>query len=316
MTDFTKQHSDEWTRHFIDQGYSETSPLAAGVEGAIYRLGNGLLAKVWGARSAEELGKMQSLYGDIKAVTLPFATPTIVDIQRVNGFVVTYERELPGVPLADPPSYDSPTLKDQDARCIADVLRGLAMVPATPGMRSLAVLDEDRPFWDGSSRFCEALTRLLERRLGRFGDLLRQHVHDMDHLYAVVTSELDSLVEMPPTVVHGDLFPENVLVDEDARPVAVIDFGFMSTAGDPRFDAAVSGAIYNMYGDHARDLRWAMTTMLAAELGYDVHALVLFQAAYAFATSNAFTADGSDGHFAWCVDLLNDPSTREVLGSR
>jgi serine/threonine protein kinase len=118
----------------------------------------------------------------------------------------------------------------------------------------------------------------------------------MDRLYAVVTSELDSLVEMPLTVVHGDLFPEDVLVDEDARPLALIDFGFMSTAVEPRFDAAVSGAIYNMYGDHARRLRWTLTNMLAAELSYEMHVLVLFQVVYAFATSNAFTVDGSDGH--------------------
>ena len=113
--------------------------------------------------------------------------------------------------------------------------------------------------------------------------------------------------------MHGDLFPENVLVDEDAWPLALIDFGFMSTAGDPRFDAAISGAIYNMYGAHARHLRWTLTNMLAAELSYDMHVLVLFQAVYAFASSNAFTVDGSDGHFPWCVDLLNDPLTREIL---
>ncbi|HJT76890.1 MAG TPA: phosphoenolpyruvate--protein phosphotransferase, partial [Gemmataceae bacterium] len=46
----------------------------------------------------------------------------------------------------------------------------------------------------------------------------------------------------PDTVVHGDLFGENVLVDHAGRPTAVLDFGFLSGAGDARFDAAVTAA--------------------------------------------------------------------------
>jgi hypothetical protein len=36
--------------------------------------------------------------------------------------------------------------------------------------------------------------------------------------------------------------------------------------------------------------------------------------AYALATSNAFTSDGSDGHFAWCLRQLSRPDITAVLG--
>ena len=32
--------------------------------------------------------------------------------------------------------------------------------------------------------------------------------------------------------------------------------------------------------------------------------LLIYQAAYAVATSNVFTPNGSDGHFPWCVAQL------------
>jgi hypothetical protein len=32
------------------------------------------------------------------------------------------------------------------------------------------------------------------------------------------------------------------------------------------------------------------------------------------ATSNAFTTDGSDGHFSWCMAQLGRPDLGEALG--
>lgn len=40
-------------------------------------------------------------------------------------------------------------------------------------------------------------------------------------------------------------------MDEAGRPVAVLDFGFCTTAGDPAFEAAVTAAVWDMYGPDA-----------------------------------------------------------------
>jgi len=42
--------------------------------------------------------------------------------------------------------------------------------------------------------------------------------------------------------------------------------------------------------------------------------LLIYQASYAVATANAFTADGSDGHFAWCLSQLRRPDIAKALG--
>jgi hypothetical protein len=41
---------------------------------------------------------------------------------------------------------------------------------------------------------------------------------------------LTALDRIPATVIHGDLFGENILVDEAVRPTAVLDFGFRASA--------------------------------------------------------------------------------------
>ncbi len=103
-------------------------------------------------------------------------------------------------------------------------------------MRELAALDESRPLWEGTDRFKDALLGLIERRTVRFGPTIRDHLPDFDRRCTALLKRLDTLDYLPNSVIHGDLFGENILVDQQCNPTAVLDFGFLTTAGDPRFE--------------------------------------------------------------------------------
>lgn len=313
MPEFVLSHTQRWIEHFRSEGH-DPQPLAAGVEGAIYDLGNGLVAKVWRDHRPAELVRMQSFYADVAAANLPFGTPEIVAVEQVEGTSVTYERRLPGEPLERQLGRDDSGMDPAAARCVTDVLRALATVSATKAMRQLAVLDEDRPLWDGAATFQDALLRLLRRRVARFGPVIRRHLPDFDCRYARLQACVGAMPGCLDTVIHGDLVTGNILVDDQARPLAVLDFGFLTTAGDPRLDAAIAASVMNMYGPHAPAITNALTEQLAKDLDYPADVLLTYQAAYAVATSNAFSSDGSDGHFAWCIDQLLRPDVTDVLG--
>jgi aminoglycoside phosphotransferase (APT) family kinase protein len=304
MTEHKQVHTTGWLEYFLRQGYPDVRPLASGVEGAIYWLRRGTVAKVWGHRGALVLVKMQRFYADVAHANLGFATPVILSVEEVDGTAITYERELYGRPLQDRLSFDDVELDASSVKSVIDVLKELATVPATEVMLQMPVLDEDRPFRDESGDFSASLIALLDRRVQRFGHVLRSHVVDFDHRYARILEKLAGIDRVQPSVVHGDLFGENILVDERARPVSVLDFGFLSTAGDPRLDASITAGIMNMYGPHAEAIATTLTDRFAMELGYSPEVLLIYRAAYAVATSNVFTADGSDGHFPWCVAQL------------
>jgi len=307
MVEYRQQHSEAWLQHFARRGHPDARPLASGVEGAVYRLGDGIVGKVWTGRPPADFDLTRQVYADIARSRPPFATPEVLDTEEISGVLVTYERELPGAPIgAD--SADGPTPRELPAGTIdavLEVLRGLAAVPATDAMRRLTVQGDDRPLWQERQRFSDALADLVERAARRHGDVLAAHVPDLTKRTERTVRELRALPDTADTVIHGDLVPPNIHVGGDGRPVAVLDFGFFTTAGDPAFEAAVTAAVWDMYGPHARAHTETLTHVFAAELGYEPAALALYQTAYALTTYDLFSADGSDGHFDWCAALLN-----------
>jgi aminoglycoside phosphotransferase (APT) family kinase protein len=311
MVDYRQGHTTAWIEHFVHRGHRSARPLSAGVEGAVYWLDEGIIAKVWSGRRPADLRLTRQVYADIARHPLPFATPEILEIEEHEGVLITYERELVGSPL-QPDSAVEPRgrrLASEETDVLLTVLRGLATVPGTEAMRSLTVQGDNRPLWQGHTRFPDALAALVERAADRHGDLLAAHVPGLSAKVQWAVQSLKALPDTSVTVIHGDLVPPNIHVDDNGHPTAILDFGFFTTAGDPAFEAAVTAAVWDMYGPYAEEHVTMLTRLFAAHLGYPPDVLALYQAAYALATYDLFASDGSDGHFRWCASLLNRSTT-------
>jgi aminoglycoside phosphotransferase (APT) family kinase protein len=298
--------TDPWPTYFADRGHPGARRIGAGVEGVVYGLSDGLVAKVWSGRPPTGLDLTRQVYADIARHSLPFATPEILEVEDHEGVLVTYERELPGVSAeaSSPPAHHEPGLPAQHGATLLTVLRGLASVPGTEAMRRLVVQGDDRPLWQGHDRFPDALADLVARAAARHSTALAGLVPDLDAGVERTREALRSLPDAPVTAIHGDLVPPNIHVDATGRPVAVLDFGFFTTAGDPAFEAAVAAAVWDMYGPHAAEHTAELTRLFAHELGFAEATLETYRAAYALTTYDLFGMGEDDGHFRWCAAQL------------
>jgi hypothetical protein len=87
-----------WQEQLRVLGYSNIEQLAIGMQGVVFRLDGGRVAKIWFHAGEPELRTLGELYRAIDG-RLPYRTPRMLELQRPGPYWVTVEEELPGVPL-------------------------------------------------------------------------------------------------------------------------------------------------------------------------------------------------------------------------
>lgn len=304
----------KWIEYFKSNGFPFASAIGVGMEGSVYSLRQGeLVAKVWHQKNELHLRILQEFYDALKVIDGRILTPDIRDIRVIDGTLVSFERFLPGMLLQHKLTEDALHADQAAVQAIVRVLTFLRSVSPQAAMRNLPVLDETVPPWRKATCWSEAALEILSRRIQRFGPLLAQAVPRLDDVIAAVTAFLPTRDNVEMGLLHGDLCGANVMVDEAWCPVAVFDFGFLSTKGDPAFDASISSAIFNMYGPKARSIDDEVIEIFARELGYPRKVLLAYRALYGLLTSNAYSAEGADGHFRWSVSMLNRNDVRAAI---
>ncbi|MBF4163750.1 phosphotransferase family protein [Nocardioides acrostichi] len=297
----------------IDAGYSPGRVIGAGMEGIVVDLGDDLVAKTWHARAHDDLHRLQRFYAAVRESGTGLDTPHILRVLRFGDQTATIESRLSGRPLRGEMSDRAYFIADVDVSCVLQVLSDLQRATPTKAMTSLPVLEGEQPFSFDES-FSANLAALVERRTSRFREVLTARIPDVERVVPAVVAHLREADETPSSLIHGDLIPANILVGENLTPSALLDFGFFSTVGDPRFDAAVAASIYDMYGVRARTNEDVLDSAVIAEFGYERRVLHLYRAAYALATSNCYSASGSDGHFEWCARMLERSDIKDAIG--
>lgn len=301
-------------------GVADPAYLASGMEGHLFRVGDQTVAKVWHhfAKSQADLTALQSFYETLQSLQLPFATPEIFSVHAVADTTISFERELPGRPMnhlideaddqAPPFAVDALTL----------ILTQLAERRDEGRTAPLPLLGVPVAETSGSEGPTDALLRVARVKVARFGAQLRAAVPDFDWMYARTVEHLRNLPPLATLAtcpVHGDICAENILLDESRRVSAVLDWGFLSLFGDPALDASLAAGFFNMYGPHHRAIDDHLLDTFARTFGYTRERMLLYRALYAMVTSNAYSDDGRDGHFAWCVEQLARQDVRAALAA-
>jgi aminoglycoside phosphotransferase (APT) family kinase protein len=302
-------------RVLIDLGMPPRAHIASGMEGHVFAVGDDRIAKVWHARPAADLALLVSFYEMVHGLALPFATPVIEAIYQTPAAAVSIERALPGTPMSEVVAGGAETLPPFALDAVMSVLAALHDHPVhdvRSSLPMLGILPSDGAVSQGPMAM---LLEVADRKVDRYGDHLRRSVRDFDEVYARMIGQLRQMHGSAMHAVHGDLCPSNILLGPDRMVSAVIDWGFLSHVGDPTFDASIACGTYDMYGPFARQHDEALLSECVCRHGYDRHRLMVHRALYAILTANAYSDEGTDGHYAWCVATLNRAEIRDALSA-
>ena len=159
---------------------------------------------------------------------LPIPVPVVMGAPGLGyGFRWLVNRWIPG-------QSSSPGLiadLSEFAKDLAAFLNALMSIDATgapaPG-RNTHFRGCDLYFYDADFRRC----------LGKLGDRI-----DSRTATAIWEAALDAKSDRAPVWFHGDVAPDNLLVDDAGRLCGVIDFGQMA-AGDPACDVTIAWTLF------------------------------------------------------------------------
>jgi putative membrane protein len=274
----------------------EANRIGGGDEADVYAIGADRLVKVYGASADRAMiARRNQFYAGLDRSIAGFATPQILESGECDGTVYTVERRIPGASLAQMLlrmegaarerallAYTKTAAEIRRLPCVQD---GFGEVLASDPIR--------RPSWDAF--LLARAGECLARNMGRLVGTVEHPERPLRRLEELAARRSGIAAKL----VHGDYYPDNVLVDSTGDVTGVIDFGTLTVAGDPDMDLA--GAVLyllGMAGVTARDKQ--VVEESARSLGLTDQAVALYRLYYAF----RFLGTDRDVVFRWCLDAL------------
>ncbi|HVY19409.1 MAG TPA: aminoglycoside phosphotransferase family protein [Bauldia sp.] len=276
--------------------------IGEGGESRVYALGADEVLRVprtanFGGASRERL---QSFLAHI-AGRLPFATPEILEIGPDEAW--TIERRLPGRSMLALLRTMHDDHRDRALRNYVTALDGFGTIRLDTFPYGHLLAEPSTKADDWRTFLWETLIAFRTRNRVT----IAQEAADPYALFEKAADMLDALPLLPAKVlVHGDYFPGNVLLDDELRVSAVLDFGTYTVCGDPALDLAVAyqtlELIEECTADDARFVRDLIMERHGDELG---PAFQFYRAYLAFSMADPANANPPYPKlYGWAMAML------------
>ncbi|MFI9787376.1 phosphotransferase family protein [Kitasatospora sp. NPDC051984] len=289
------------------QGLTPADLIAAGTEARVYALGHDQVLKIYA--DPDQLSALETiadLYRRFDRATVPFALPEIQSIEPHGSLLAVTETRLPGTPMGAALDLTDPATEHAYLAAVRD-FTGLRLT--TPLDRRM-LLDADPAHQ--VEDWHTFLLRLLAQKLPKVLPHLRLDVPAADSITDRLTARLARTYTGPDGVIHGDLYPDNILV-ADGKVSGVIDFGTFTLFGDPLYDLAGACAYYRMYDEDRVDVRNRLLAAAAQDLPAERRDdLADYLHVIALLSCDLYPEQEKDiretGHYQWAADVLNTPT--------
>lgn len=213
--------------------------LGKGMEGYVYDFSEDQVVKIWIQLliTDKQLTERKELLERIGQHSFSFAMPRILDLGTFENLMYSVESKLVGT-RADH-LYSS--ANDETRQLFLDQYFGIL-----PQLQQVQMHDEYGDLLSGwftktqSENWRTVLFEKLEKTRHKCQESPDHDIGNLDRLFEqFYADELPTVPEHPDkTLVHGDLFLENVLVSDDGQITALLDFSNLSLVGDHLLDVA------------------------------------------------------------------------------
>lgn len=299
------------TRKHIFEKYnlSPAAQIGRGMEAEVYAYGDNTVLKIYaGTATVADLTILKDFYSSLERNLVHYNLPNIYSVTQEYDHVVTVEQRLMGQPMATVLEHLS--TKDLDAAMqeYLTAVLALANINAPADRPRLKLFDPQQLSQVPDGDWHHFLRSYLKYKLLQLTPYLERDVANFSAKLTQLNTLLAAPYEGAYTLIHGDFFPGNLLIDDQHRATALIDFGLFTMYGDHMFDVATSWVFFDMYDDLKANIYDRFQAILLATIGDDKRGILYrYILIYSILAANTFSADCTDGQYQWCVANLNNP---------
>ena len=279
-------------------GVTDADRLGSGWESTIYALGPTQILRIPrpGVGSEIQVRAQAALAANLPP--LPFAVPRVREISRVDGQLFVIEDRIAGQSMAALLPKLSGERRAIALRAYLAAAEAMAAATAPGEAFGDLLLDQPRR----CDRWSDYLTASV--RKAAKDEVLAAAVPDLAGIALRFIARLAAIPDPARCIVHGDIWPPNVMMNDDLQVTGLIDFSFTTRIGDHVMDLA--GACHfllatktSSQADHDY-LKQSILSKYGAEV---LDRIDLYAVWFAF----DFSSNHDDaGVFAWCVNLIRD----------
>lgn len=210
--------------------------LGKGGEGWVYEYGADVLKVYPRNPDIQYLKNVQEFQSTLAKHVFSFDIPKILEVGEAGGVLYTVEKRLHGVSMAKKIIGISTKDRQKLYRSYYDAIREVGTVTFSDLPYGQIIKTSESITSDSWTDF---LVRMLDQKVKKTADTMRTSVSSFDEKVALFKSRIQKhLVRDQKNLVHCDYFINNVLVNDDLKVSAVLDFSVHASVGDPRLDIA------------------------------------------------------------------------------
>lgn len=233
------------------EGIEEPAFLGAGEDAYAFALSSQEAIRIFPAASPDFVAELAQLYETLQGHSFSFSYPQVYDVRTHGGIAYTIERRLPGREMGEVCREMDKHTRQRILQNYLNAIRELAMVEI-----------DERDFgglipssvWLQTKTWEEFLRRQLEAALQKVSAPLTKEFPDLHRLMARLEAQIDGPLRWErKSLVHGDAYPNNVLIGADGEVATLLDFGRHTLLGDPRLDIAIAIELTELAGFAAED---------------------------------------------------------------
>lgn len=276
-------------------GLTEANRLGSGWESSIYALNPTQILRIPNPEPEVEVRVRARAAFTAGLPVMPFDVPRVREIKYVAGVLVAIEDRIAGRALVEMLPELTGERRRRALAAYLDTAEAMAAMTIDGDYGDLLVPEPLR---------CAHWGEYLAKRLEGFAadEVLASAVPGFAEKVARLTARLLALPDPEKRIVHGDIWPPNVMLDEGLRVTGLIDFSVTTRVGDTVMDLAGAVQYIRIGNPNAADDFGYLMGLIEARHGATLRELLGLYGVW-IAFSWAYNHD-EPVVYPWCLAMI------------